>query len=166
MIWNMSYTRNQSVSCETSKRKRVPGLNRKSRQDEDYNSVWSEFNTHRPQRLSIRLWSHHVSRHVPVSALTELISGWNTARLKSRLNTSRKSMMSPATRRPAGRETGAWKHKKTSELGMHDNIGTDNLSADSEKCIFISVSAIIADKYQLLTPRQIAFNLSMHWRTT
>lgn len=37
--------------------------------------------------------------------LTELISGWNTARLKSRLKTCRKSRIRLATRRPAGTQS-------------------------------------------------------------
>lgn len=37
--------------------------------------------------------------------LTELISGWNTARVKSRWNTCRKSSIRLATRRPEDTKT-------------------------------------------------------------
>lgn len=78
---------------------------------------------HRHRRFELQLLAWHANRNA--TGLTELISGWNTARLKSRLNTCRKSMMRLATRCPVGHTRVQNQNQNHSCTAHHTDLRND-----------------------------------------
>lgn len=84
-------------------------------------SVGSSVHRHRRSELQLLAW--RANRNA--TGLTELISGWNTARLKSRLNTCRKSMMRLATRCPVGHTRVQNQNQNHSCTAHHTDLRND-----------------------------------------